>query len=252
MCTVLLRLRPGSAWPLTFAAVRDEMLDRSWDPPGAHWPSMPRVQGGRDRTSGGTWMAVDRDRGAVAAVLNGVRRPPLAGQTRPTRGALPLAALRDDDPVDAARSRDYDGFHLLRADRETVEVWSWDGVDLTRRRLAPGDHIVVNLGPDRDDDPLVPHFMPLLRALPEPDPRPGLAPARAWSGWLALLGGDGLAPTDPRGLLIEHDVEGTRYGSSSASLVAVAADGTVRYDFTPTPRMPRWVEIPPVGAPMSR
>lgn len=240
MCTVLLRSRPGAEFPLLLAAVRDEMLDRPWDPPSAHWPWMPEVQGGRDHTSGGTWMAVDRGRGVVGAILNGVRLPPA---DRPSRGSLPLAALSEATPVNSGSVREYDGFHLVRAGRDTVEVWSWDGVDLGYQMLDAGDHIIVNLGPDRDEDPLVPHFMPLLNATPDPAPRPGLSPEQAWGGWLRLLNGDGLAPTDPRGLLIEHDFDGVRYGSSSASLLAVAANGETRYDFTATPRTPSWAEI---------
>jgi uncharacterized protein with NRDE domain len=56
MCTVLLRFRPGRRWPLLVAAVRDEFLERPWDPPAAHWPR-PTIIGGRDRTAGGTWLA---------------------------------------------------------------------------------------------------------------------------------------------------------------------------------------------------
>src|SRR5436190_2151949 len=37
MCTVLLRFAPGSPYPLVFGAVRDEFVDRAWDPPAAHW-----------------------------------------------------------------------------------------------------------------------------------------------------------------------------------------------------------------------
>ena len=51
MCTVLLRFAPGDAWPLLLAAVRDEFVDRAWDPPGRHWAD--RLVGGRDRTAGG-------------------------------------------------------------------------------------------------------------------------------------------------------------------------------------------------------
>src|SRR5947209_11609771 len=81
MCTVLLRFAPGTPRPLLLGAVRDEFVERAWDPPGAHWGD--RLLGGRDRTAGGTWLAVDPDRPAVAAVLNGVRRPPPEDGTRP-------------------------------------------------------------------------------------------------------------------------------------------------------------------------
>jgi hypothetical protein len=49
-----------------------------------------------------------------------------------------------------------------------------------------------------------------------------------------LLAGDGLAPDDPRALIIARDDRGAPYGSTSATLLAVR-DGTVRYDFTGNP-----------------
>jgi hypothetical protein len=242
----MIRYLPGSTWPLLIAAVRDEFLERAWDPPDAYWPDQPSVQGGRDRLGGGTWMAVDRARGAVSALLNGVRLGPLEdGSIRPTRGRLPLDALRMVEPVDPATVWRYDGFHLLRADSGRAEVWSWDGQTFSRVELGAGDHIIVNLGPDRDADPLVPHFAPLLRATATPDPRPGKPTADAWGDWLDLLRGDGLDPADPRALLIHHEVAGAHYGSGSASLIGVAADGAVRYDFTATPTAPNWTEVAP-------
>src|SRR2546421_5305553 len=77
MCTVLLRFASGTPRPLLLGAVRDEFVQRAWDPPGAHWGD--RLLGGRDRTAGGTWLAVDPDRPAAAAdqAKYGVRKPPL-------------------------------------------------------------------------------------------------------------------------------------------------------------------------------
>lgn len=245
----MLRLAPGGRWPLLLAAVRDEFVGRPWDPPAAHWPAQPSVRGGRDRLAGGTWLAVEGTRPAVAALLNGVRRgEPADGIPRPTRGTLALAAVaRASGPVpgvpDAAALANYDGFLLLRADRDGAEVWNWDGDELVHGALDPGDHILVNLGVDRTDDPLVPHFAPLLAATPDPDPAPGPVPAVAWGGWVDLLRGDGLDPTDARGLIIAHEVAGHRYGSTSASLVGLRDDGAVRYDFTGTPAAPAWWQV---------
>src|SRR5689334_11317830 len=100
MCTVVLLIRPNHAWPLLLAANRDEMLERAWDPPAAHWPEQPDLIAGRDRTGGGTWMGINRH-GVVAAVLN---RPgslgPAAGKQ--SRGELPLLALAHSSAADAA------------------------------------------------------------------------------------------------------------------------------------------------------
>src|SRR5688572_20393298 len=114
MCTVLLRFDPGARWPVLLAAARDEFTDRSWDPPARHWSgAAARLVGGRDRTAGGTWLAVDPHTPAVAAILNGVRLPPPAGRARPSRGGLPLDVLTDGlDPENLA---EYDGLHLVRA-----------------------------------------------------------------------------------------------------------------------------------------
>src|SRR3546814_21044162 len=112
-------------------------------------------------------MAVDRPRPALTALLNGVRRPaPEDGSTRPTRGTLALQALRGETPADLDVTS-HDGFHLLRADLDGATLWSWDGSELVTRELGTGNHILVN-GGLADDDPLVPHFKPLLAALPDP------------------------------------------------------------------------------------
>lgn len=231
MCTVLLRFQPDAEWPLLVAAVRDEFLERPWDPPAAHWPGSPTLIGGRDRTAGGTWLAARSDRPAVAALLNGVRLP--ARPDRPTRGTLPLAALRGELP---ASFEGYDAFHLMLGTPTAVTVWSWDGVTVDHRSLDPGDHILVNLGVDTVDDPLVPHFAPLLAALPTPDL------PDSWGDWPTLLEGDHLDPGDEAALLVRKSIEDKTYGSSSATLVGLCAD-TLRYDFTATPLTPHWAQV---------
>ncbi|WP_412543986.1 NRDE family protein [Longispora sp. K20-0274] len=240
MCTVFIDFDRGRAWPVLLAGVRDEFRDRPWSPPAAHWPELGgHVLGGRDEVAGGTWLAVDTDAPAVAVVLN---QPPSPHDATATvsRGTLPLAALRslDVDP------EGYAGFHLLRCTLDAVVLLSWDGVTLDRRELAEGRHIVSSLGADNPAHPRVGHTMPGFRALPATAPEPGLPTAGAWGGWLGMVGGDGLPGDDDRALLVDRVFEGRHYASGSVSLVGLAADGRVRYDFTASPREPHWRPVP--------
>ena len=69
MCTVVVRVDPGSAWPVTMLALRDESPERPWDPPAAWWPERdPGIRGVRDRSAGGAWLAAS-DRAGLAVVL---------------------------------------------------------------------------------------------------------------------------------------------------------------------------------------
>jgi uncharacterized protein with NRDE domain len=231
MCTVLLRFAPGERWPVLVGAVRDEFVERPWDPPGRHWDGAAgHLLGGRDRLAGGTWLAVDVGARAVAALLNaGRREEPSDGRPRPTRGTLALRALTGEGlPDDIDR---YDRFHLLRAGLDGGELWSWDGDGLTHVSLTAGDHIIVNAGLDTEADPLVPHFAPRLAAT-----------ASEPVAWTELLAGDGLDPADERALIVAKEIEGRAYGSTSACLVALAPD-EVRYDFTATPATPAWFPV---------
>ena len=120
MCTVILLIRRGHEWPLLLGANRDERVDRPWDPPAGHWPELPGVIAGRDRSAGGTWMGVNRH-GVVAAVLN--RRGSLGpAPGKRSRGDLPLLALRHASAaaaaaaVEAVDAGDYRTFNLVIAD----------------------------------------------------------------------------------------------------------------------------------------
>lgn len=247
MCTVLLRLQPGERWPVLVGAVRDEFVARPWDAPAAHWDgTWASIVGGRDRSAGGTWLAVDPGRPALAALLNGPRRPALPEGDRPTRGTLALEVLASGRVPDGADIVDYDAFHLLLATPSGATVWSWDGERRVERALDAGDHLLVNLGVDARQDPLVDHFRPLLADTPDPAFAVD-GPLGGWDPWMTLLAGDGLDPEDPRAILISRDVEGRRYGSTSATLVALG-QADVRYAFNPVPTDRRtWTEVPLVG-----
>ncbi len=241
VCTLLLRFAPGTDWPLLVGAVRDEFTDRAWDPPGAHWHN--GLVGGIDRIAGGTWLAVDPGRRAMAALLNGARLPVPPDGRRPSRGDLPLAALTGRPLPTGAELARYDGFHLVVGTPTGVVVHTWDGAALTARHLDPGDHVIVNAGVDVDT-PLVATLLPVLAGTPTPDPQPGLPTGKAWGGWLDVLGGGGIEPGDPRALIARHTFAGRHYGSTSATLLALS-DEALRYDFTAPPGADAsWYEVP--------
>jgi hypothetical protein len=280
MCTVIIAIGPGE---VLLAGVRDEFADRPWLPPGRHWPAYPDLIGGIDLQAGGTWLAVNPRAGRVACVLNGRGRAAPADGRR-SRGSLPLqgAATGELAGRDLPQT---DPFHLVVAGLADAEqasaepvgaepvgaepvgaqrggaepsgsesiaahLWSWDGVDLTERKLGTGLHIVVNSGlagpgSGAGDDLFsarVAYFEPKFAAS-TPDPFGGGTTAQAWSPWLSLLAGDSLDPADERALIVRRQLDDRTWGSSSVSLVAVGSPG-VRYDFTPDPASPdAWSQV---------
>jgi uncharacterized protein with NRDE domain len=278
VCTAILDLAPGG--PLLLAGIRDELVDRAWQPPARHWPDHPGLYGGRDLLAGGTWLAVQPGKPRVTCILNGRGRPADPAARR-TRGVLPLE-VANDGRLSRAGLAQFDPFHLISAEPGLALLWSWDGERLAERELPPGLHAVVNSGLDSDllgngetragsragqardgrDHELarLAHFLPRLREATRPQPRPGGPAAQAWGDWLPLINGDGLGPEDPRSLIVRRDLGAGRiWGTTSISLVALwpatpgpAGPGsTVRYDFAApcdldgSPADPgAWVQVP--------
>ncbi|MGP0001039.1 MAG: NRDE family protein [Acetobacteraceae bacterium] len=190
MCTVVVLIRPGHAWPLVLAANRDEMLNRAWDPPAGYWPDRPGIIAGRDRSGGGTWMGLNRD-GVVAAVLN---RPgslgPAAGKR--SRGELPLLAL-EHRSADAAATAiaildagAWRSFNLLLADRAgAIFVRGLGHGRPEARSLAAGLHMVTAHDPDDPDSPRVARHLARFQAMEAPRPTPD--PIRGWRAWQEIL-----------------------------------------------------------------
>src|SRR6516165_2593505 len=144
MCTAILSIEPGA--PVLLAGIRDELVDRAWEPPGRHWPDHPGLIGGLDLLAGGTWLSVAPGAHRAACVLNGRGRMAPA-QARRSRGVLPLQAA-EDGKLGRAGLAGFDPFHLLSAEPGVSVLWSWDGDRLAERELSAGLHIVVNSGLD--------------------------------------------------------------------------------------------------------
>jgi hypothetical protein len=236
VCTVILLRRPGHAWPILLAANRDERLDRPWDPPAAHWPDRPRVIGGRDRSAGGTWMALDRASGVVSAVLN---RPGSLGPApgKRSRGELPLLALDHPDAARAASAiaalpaGEWRPFNLVVADRRSAFFLRGLGTGRPEAiPLAPGVNLVTSHDPNDLTSPRTRRHLPRFQAAPPPDPGRG-----RWTDWEALLADDGFDPAVGVAETLRVPPR-AGFGTVCSSLLALGAEqGTSIWRFAPGP-----------------
>jgi hypothetical protein len=250
--------------PLRLLGIRDELTNRAWRPPAWHWPGAPLV-GGMDEQAGGTWLAVRPDVPRAACVLN-ARGTAADLAARRSRGDLPLRAAAAGasflyqlagSPDDL---RSYDPFHLICATPDSLTALTWLGEGSAQepgaarprvRALGPGTHLFTNAGhaypatgTDPEGDPKAVRFAEKFAAA-RPSAEPSLSAARAWGDWLTLAAGDGLDPADPAAIVVRNNLpDGRVYGTTSLTLVALAADG-LRYDFQAQPgRADGWLPVP--------
>lgn len=147
VCTVVTCWAAGE--PVRILAIRDEFVSRDFDPPGAWWPELPTVVGGRDRRAGGSWCVSDWATGVTALVLNRTERH----TGTPSRGVLPLAAVDDGDGwPERVQHREMASFTLVSAAPTGVTAWIWDARDLRRLDLEPGTHVFTSRGVDTADE----------------------------------------------------------------------------------------------------
>lgn len=182
VCTVVVLVRPGNAWPLCLAGNRDEKLARAWDPPGPFWPG---IVAGRDRTAGGTWLGINAQ-GAIAGVLN---RPGSLGPApgKRSRGELPLIALKEGnarraaEAITALDAGSFRSFNLVLADREGAIFVRGLGQGRPEAiPLEPGVHMITAHDPDDPASPRVARHLKRFRAASPPE-------MDGWTSWRAIL-----------------------------------------------------------------
>ena len=255
MCTVVVSLTPEAPVPLLLLGIRDEFTGRPWRPPARHWaglenPEWAPLIGGRDEQAGGTWLAVNPGVSRVGCILNG-RGQAAAPDRRRSRGELPLRAAAEGQQAlkELHQALDtlarYDPFYLVCADLDSVLMLGWDGVSAALTELEPATHVLTNAGrmypPGRDNlskppDEKAARFGPKFAAS-RPSGDPDATVAGAWGSWLSLAEGDGLSAMAPGAIIVRRELpDGRIYGSTSVTLVALAADGRLRYDFQPDPQ----------------
>lgn len=229
MCTVVLMIRRGHAWPVMLAGNRDERLDRPWDPPAAWWPDRPGVVGGRDRSGDGTWMGVNRH-AVVATVLN--RRGSLGpAPGKRSRGELPLLALHHESAAaaaDAIASLDgaqWRSFNMIVADSTGAAFFlrSLGAGPPEAIPLTDGLHMITSRDPGDLSSERVAHHLPRFHAAPPPD-------ADNWHAWRSIL-------TDRSGPAPEQINVAPRggYGTVCSSLLALPTQGAPVWHFASAP-----------------
>lgn len=187
MCTLVILLRPGHAWPVLIAANRDEMAARASRPPARHWPDRPEVVAGLDGEAGGSWLGIN-DHGLVAAIMN---REGTLGRLagKRSRGELVLEALDHAEASAAAEALAelhpdaYRPFNLVVADpRAAYWIRLVAGAGIAVTPIAPGLHMLASTDLDDLAHPRIAAHLHRFRAALPPKPEQD-----DWSAWRALL-----------------------------------------------------------------
>ena len=184
-------------------------------------------------------------------------------RTAAAPGAISRCARR---PRDAWRSRNscqdpdqlarYDPFYLVCADLNpfpSVLMLSWDGTAPGRTELGPGTHVLTNSGHvyppagenrHQPTDEKAARFGPKFAAH-RPSGDPAVTLEDAWADWLTLASGDALSAAEPGAIIVRRELpDGRVWGSTSVTLIALAQDGRLRYDFQPEPSDPAtWYQV---------
>ncbi len=228
MCTVVVLSRPGHDWPVMLAANRDEQLDRPWDRPAAWWPVVPGLVGGRDRTAGGTWMALNRH-GVACCVLN--RQGSLGpAPGKRSRGELPLIAMAQPhlaaaaDAVTRLDAGQWRSFNLVLASHEGAVFVR--GLGHGRPEASPlleGVAMVTAFDPNDTNSPRVARHLPRFQAAAAPD-------TDDWRGWRAAL-------ADSTGTTVQqiNVLPRNGFGTVCSALLGLPAAGPPRWLFAPGP-----------------
>jgi uncharacterized protein with NRDE domain len=150
VCLLVVAFQLFEDAPLLIGANRDEFLNRPAVSMTVLHPEAPRVLGGQDKQSGGTWLAIN-EWGVFAGLTN---QPRESGRddSRRTRGELPLALTAHadagssvDEFVTHYHSSDYNGCWLLVGDRDSLFFLDFTGlVEPKPEPLPPGLHVLEN------------------------------------------------------------------------------------------------------------
>lgn len=233
MCLIVLALDQHPEIPLVLATNRDEAYERPTEP--MHWWQDRPVLAGRDRRSGGTWLAIRRD-GSLALVTN--YRSGTAEPGKRSRGHIPLELLEAEVTAErlqglfAQRER-YSGFNLIASNGSNwLYTGSEDRVpyrDLFRGFYGLSNHLI------QSDWPKVERGR---QALCSSIAAAGDDTERLHEQLIQALGddtpaADELLPDTGIGLELERFlsplfIRGTAYGTRATTVVTVERNGRIK------------------------
>ncbi len=248
MCTIGIALHAHPDWPLIIAANRDELYARDAIGPVVLRASGPRVVGGLDHVSGGTWMGLN-DAGIFVGVTN---QRTFVGPDRSlaSRGPMVVDALTHTtmgsmrDYVAGLDPRAFNEFNLLYGNANQLEV-AYARRDAERMRIEAvpkGFHALPN---DELNHPWFPKATRLAGDLSK-----SLDSAPVDLGQLgALLGTHDKPALDtieelPAASRFDRPmvrelmalcIHTPAYGTRSATVVGLAGDGRICYLFADGP-----------------
>ena len=216
MCTLHLFYRVFPDAPVLFAANRDEDLGRPWRPPGV-LAKEPWIYGPRDLTAGGTWLGVNRA-GVLVSLANHLGTLRGGSPSLCSRGTVVMETLRHGSAREAVEFAAWvapvcKAYTLLVADPERAYVVDHGEGGTQTYRLMPGCHVITNARFRDPEDPKAKRCLGRMEQLaggPTPAPEslfPFLADHQAAA--------EGATP------LCVHPQEGSRFGTSSASVVSI-------------------------------
>lgn len=242
MCTAVILNQAHPDFPVVIAANRDEAYERA-----ARGPELlidsPRAIGGVDEVRGGTWMGAT-EAGLVVGVTN---QPGDSGPSPRSRGEVVIEALRRgsrrgvNQLLDALDAAAYRPFNLLYGDATGLEVaYVRPAAAIEREPVPAGLHILPNGRLDSASMPKVtrarelaakvaglpwPELAAALRGVLADHQRPPLSAVHAERGFTREL-------TRELHAICIHT---PRYGTRSATLIALAPGRVAHYLHAPGP-----------------
>jgi uncharacterized protein with NRDE domain len=241
MCTMVILQRAHPRYPVVVAATRDEYYARPATAPQV-LSDDPRVIGGRDETSGGTWLGVTS--GGLFVGLTNQRTYGAPDPALRSRGGVVLDALRTGSKagvralLERLDAREHNAFNLLFGDAGGLHVG-----------YARGDDPRVAIEPVPDGFHVLPNDVLDSREFPKVDRARALADVRADPAALIAVLRDHDMPDladvhIPDGSALPRElvrklhavcIHTEAYGTRSASIVALEPGRVAEYWFADGP-----------------